>query len=93
MNTITKMYLLMSYIDFMKSQKTLKTLIESERTGTAKELANRFHFSSSTLFYHFDALKEEGFIINFAVSARHFTSQKTKMNNGFILVGSHALML
>jgi len=55
----------MSYIDFLEKRETLKRLIESEKTGTAEELATNLCFSRRTLFNYLDLLKEEGMDIKF----------------------------
>jgi len=49
----------MSYIDFMEKQEILKRIIKSEKTGTAEELADHLSISRSSLFNHFNVLKEQ----------------------------------
>ncbi|MDP3434841.1 MAG: HTH domain-containing protein [Bacteroidota bacterium] len=55
----------MSYTDFLEKRETLQRLIESEKTGTAEELANRLSFSRRTLFNYFDLLENENQCIKF----------------------------
>ncbi|MDP2887896.1 MAG: DNA-binding protein [Bacteroidota bacterium] len=55
----------MSYIDFLEKRETLKRLIESEKTGTAEELANRLSFLRRTLFNYLDLLENENQCIKF----------------------------
>ena len=56
----------MNYEEFLKRMIYLKDLIEKERTGTPKELADKLHISESSVYRSISLLKNLGIQVDYS---------------------------
>ncbi len=62
----------MSYLQYLQRMDYLIHLIKQERTGHAKELAQKLGISRSTLFRYLDELRDYGALIKFSTRKKTF---------------------